>query len=260
MTTRRDETPDPRSYSPTRLGRAFTLIELLVVISIIGLLVGLTLPALESSRQTARRVKCLANLRSFGQGIATYMNDSKDVLPYVRPLHDPDASGTNDVSLLDVMTAYLSVPKPVREIPGDASSLFVQVADVFRCPSDTVGKDAATGFEPLWRSAGVSYEYFAGSIMLGAEQALVNDPARAVTKTYEQPRWRELPVMLDNDDWHNLRKGAVARNANYFGDWRADWASPLASLDVEATGDDVVRDLICDVISRYGGRPLPGCN
>ncbi|MBX3385821.1 MAG: type II secretion system protein [Phycisphaeraceae bacterium] len=240
--------------------RGFTLIELLVVISIIALLVGLTLPALESTRQTSRRVKCLANLRSFGQGIATYMNDSKDVLPYVRPLHDPDTAGTNDLSLLDVMTIYLSVPKPVRVVPGDPSSPFTNVADVFKCPSDLIGNDSATNYEPLWRSAGVSYEYFAGAIMLGAEQALVNDPARAVTKTYEQPRWRELPVMLDNDDWHNVRRGGVARNANYFGDWRADWASPLASLDVQSTGDQIVRDLICDVISRFGGRPLPGCN
>jgi prepilin-type N-terminal cleavage/methylation domain-containing protein len=241
-------------------GRAFTLIELLAVISIIGVLVALTLPALGSARETTRRVKCLANLRSFGQGIAAYMNDSKDILPRVRPLHDDNASGGNDASLLDVMTVYMSVNKPVRADPNDPQSPFINVADVFKCPSDLKSDDPASQFRPLWESSGVSYEYFAGSLMLGAELALVDDPAKAVTKTYEQPQWRELPVMLDNADWHKIRRVGLPRNALYFGDWRVDWATPLASLDVEQLGDRVVQQLLCDIISRFGGRPLPGCN
>jgi prepilin-type N-terminal cleavage/methylation domain-containing protein len=44
----------------------FTLIELLSVVGIIGLLVAMLLPALLSSRGTARRTQCLSQLRQIG--------------------------------------------------------------------------------------------------------------------------------------------------------------------------------------------------
>jgi prepilin-type N-terminal cleavage/methylation domain-containing protein/prepilin-type processing-associated H-X9-DG protein len=60
--------------------RGFTLIELLVVISIIGILVGLLLPAINSAREAGRRVKCQSNMRNIVLALLNY-NTTKNVFP-----------------------------------------------------------------------------------------------------------------------------------------------------------------------------------
>ena len=53
---------------------AFSLVEMIVVIGVIGVLMAMLLPALASSRESAKTLQCQSNLRQIGQALFEYAN------------------------------------------------------------------------------------------------------------------------------------------------------------------------------------------
>ena len=52
--------------------RGVTLVEVLVSLSVIGLLLALLLPAVQSSREAARKMNCLSNVKQIALGALNY--------------------------------------------------------------------------------------------------------------------------------------------------------------------------------------------
>src|SRR4026208_2053181 len=96
-----------RRTSLFRGRHGFTLIELLVVIAIIGILAAILLSAISGTKEKARRVRCMNQLRQFILACHSYGNDNTEMLPSgisenadPTDSHIPVISGTTRTNLL----------------------------------------------------------------------------------------------------------------------------------------------------------------
>ena len=145
---------------PNRNSRSgFTLVELLVVIAIIGILVSLLLPAVQSARESARRIQCANNLKQIGLALHAYMT-SHHVLPSgsIRRL-DQACSGceTSQIGWMARILPQLEQANLYEKIdfklePGNTGvnvDVMATPLAVARCPSDgsaSSGSKAVTNY------------------------------------------------------------------------------------------------------------------
>lgn len=117
---------------------AFSLIELLVVIAIIVLLASLSLPGLSRAKETARRVKCINNVRQLAIAWNVYSGDNDEKLvtnghkaPETEAGHRLWVVGDSHLSPGSFTNRdYLLNPRYA------AFADYIKTAEVYKCPSD----------------------------------------------------------------------------------------------------------------------------
>lgn len=115
----------------------FTLVELLVVISIIGILVGLLLPAVQMAREAARRTQCYSNLKNVGVAIHNFADAHRSM-----PLGSDRLTG-NEHAWSSRILPYIEQSQVFQQIdfkkawdaPGPNLEASLTKLSIYRCPS-----------------------------------------------------------------------------------------------------------------------------
>ena len=112
--------------------RGVTLVEVIVVLAVVGLLLALLVPAIQSSRNVARRIQCANHLRQLGLAIVNYHDAYRSL-----PLSDSWSVGNGcpGESLISRLFPYLGINNLCDLMRSDVTTLPLLI-----CPADGEGQ------------------------------------------------------------------------------------------------------------------------
>jgi len=236
--------------------RAFTLIELLVVIAIIAILMAILMPSLALARDQAKRVHCVANVKTLSLAWLMYKDEFDGRLVPAHTLDNP----IQWVGMEPATGTWQQKKDSVRR--GLLYPFTGKSAEIYRCPADTRRPTASrpVAFRTFSIVGGCNGEdwsdYNKATLYTEIKQASIKYflVEEADTRGYNMGSWQMHPKNRTWTDpvamWHNKRTtlGFCDGHAEmhewhdrYFIDWnlQAMYGDPAFHFDIAPQADQM---------------------
>ena len=156
---------------------AFTLVELLVVIVIIGILIAMLLPAVQSVRESARQADCTNHMRQVGLAIQMYDSNHRVLPPAASGWTSPPATSPPRHSVLSYILPYLELSNISENVDygqhwnvGGNDAFTKTDVPIFLCPSaPSRPGDYTTDYTAAYKIDNDLYDEFAAEGYTGPD-------------------------------------------------------------------------------------------
>lgn len=260
--------------------RAFTLVELLIVVTVLSLLIGLLLPAVQKARQSAARTSCSNNLRQIGIALHHY-HDRNGFLPpsytwvasnlvppppppgvqkvdvppsklYVEPLWPGWGWAAYLLEDVDQMSLMQQIDFNAPTTGTKALEPRMKVIPVFKCPSD-----GAAGVVTFYNQDGVSIGDAATNSYASCYGALGNMPSAPADGNGLFVRNGKIRL-IDVTDGTAQTIAISERPASFA---KAPWVGPLDQGTLRTTPQapvfqSFIHPALSMAMARFGNRKL----